>query len=351
MENNVHLSRFEVKRYRGIDGLTVPCLTRANLLTGPNGIGKSSLIEAMWLLTGRYNPQLIWNANIQRFWENAANPLESLSNDVLEVFGIENGEQRSLRMFFDGMPEVPSNPGRADAGEMPPKGIMPFMGRIRTYLDGNEIKGRTERIEIPHGNVEFTIPEQAKRPNCVLDTPTLSYLMTDEYLNLFSRMDREGYGKEVVKAIRMAIPQAEDVKILLTALSKPYLSVTSVHGEQMPIQFYGGGAVKIAKLVMGLFASADSIFFMDEMENGIYYSAMDGFWDSVRHWMDMWNVQLVASTHSHEFVGAAMNAFENDLEELTVHCLFTNRKTGNVGTSTFSGEVLEGARQLGLEIR
>ena len=37
------LNRFEVVRYRGIDGLSLPRLSRANLVTGVNGVGKTAL--------------------------------------------------------------------------------------------------------------------------------------------------------------------------------------------------------------------------------------------------------------------------------------------------------------------
>lgn len=47
-----HLSSFEAVRYRGIDGLSLPRLSRANLVTGVNGVGKTALIEAMWLFAG-----------------------------------------------------------------------------------------------------------------------------------------------------------------------------------------------------------------------------------------------------------------------------------------------------------
>jgi len=55
----VHLSNFSAERYRGIGGLSLPRLTKVNLLTGMNGAGKSALIEAMWLFFGRHNPKAV----------------------------------------------------------------------------------------------------------------------------------------------------------------------------------------------------------------------------------------------------------------------------------------------------
>ena len=57
-----HLESFNVGNYRGLRGLELPRLTQLNLVTGRNGIGKTALLEAMWLFTGRQNSQLLWNA-------------------------------------------------------------------------------------------------------------------------------------------------------------------------------------------------------------------------------------------------------------------------------------------------
>ena len=55
----IHLSSFEAVHYRGIDGLSLPKLNQVNLITGVNGVGKTALIEAIWLFMGRYNSRLL----------------------------------------------------------------------------------------------------------------------------------------------------------------------------------------------------------------------------------------------------------------------------------------------------
>ena len=67
--------------------------------------------------------------------------------------------------------------------------------------------------------------------------------------------------------------------------------------------------------------------------------------------MHEWNVQIVATTHSAECIEAAMAAFEDAPEDLSIHRLFMNEKTGKVEATTFTGEALEGARNLDLEVR
>ena len=51
----IHLSSFEAVHYRGLDGLSIPRLSAANLVTGANGVGKTALLEALWLFMGRHS--------------------------------------------------------------------------------------------------------------------------------------------------------------------------------------------------------------------------------------------------------------------------------------------------------
>ena len=95
-----HLTSFRTVRYRGIDGLSLPRLSQANLVTGVNGIGKTALLEAMWLFVGRYNPMLLWNANVQRSNSHILDPVSRLSGGTLELHGAENGLTHQMKNDF-----------------------------------------------------------------------------------------------------------------------------------------------------------------------------------------------------------------------------------------------------------
>lgn len=58
-----HLADLKIGSYRGIRGLRLDGLKRVNLITGPNGIGKTSVAEAVWLFNGRFYPQAPWSAS------------------------------------------------------------------------------------------------------------------------------------------------------------------------------------------------------------------------------------------------------------------------------------------------
>ena len=100
------LTSFRAVHYRSIDGLSLPHLSQANLVTGVNGIGKTALLEAMWLFAGRYNPMLLWNANVQRSANPVLDPVARLSSDILELHGVENGARHQLKYIFEKVADI-----------------------------------------------------------------------------------------------------------------------------------------------------------------------------------------------------------------------------------------------------
>ena len=131
----VHLSSLKAVNYRGINGLLLPCLSRANLVTGVNGVGKTTVLEAIWLFTGRYNPSLLWNPNILRSAKMVMDPVSRLSKGDLEISGTlyDSTERMTLKTVFEKISDVP--PPVFTGGESGERILqLPIVGRIQTYF-------------------------------------------------------------------------------------------------------------------------------------------------------------------------------------------------------------------------
>jgi AAA15 family ATPase/GTPase len=50
--------KITIKRFRCFDDFTIENLSKINLISGKNNVGKTSLLEAIWLFTGYHNPEL-----------------------------------------------------------------------------------------------------------------------------------------------------------------------------------------------------------------------------------------------------------------------------------------------------
>ena len=163
------LSSFAAVRYKGIHGLSLPRLSQANLITGMNGVGKTALIEAIWLFMGRYYPTLLWNENVQRARNPVRNPVERLSDSVLELHGTERGRDHSVRWTFERGAEFVRPLTVGDKADQVVQ--LPVVGRIDTYLDGALAKGSIGGMQPTSGGMvmhENPVPP-VPRPNCIIE--------------------------------------------------------------------------------------------------------------------------------------------------------------------------------------
>lgn len=61
-----HFSNLHVRQYRNLDHTEIVSISRVNLVTGQHGIGKTSFLEAIYLLTQRGSPLSLFKVISQR---------------------------------------------------------------------------------------------------------------------------------------------------------------------------------------------------------------------------------------------------------------------------------------------
>ena len=348
------LTSFKAVHYRGIDGLSFPHLANANLVIGVNGIGKTAVIEAMWLFTGRHYTSLLWNSDVQRSNRPILDPIAKLTNGVLELEGVENESLHNLKATFKKIGNV-SDVGTASIETSVENDLigLPIVGQIHVEWDENPVGQKaTETFSTPWGTVIFHAHEpDLERPKGVIMSTKSQHEAPKDNLQAYSDMVRQNHKDDFRNAINSIFPEVVDVGILTDEMGEPYLSVVTDDGVQLPLHDLGGGVVRLCRLFLGFFAARGGVLFSDEVENGLHHSVLKDVWARGRAWMRQWNAQLVATTHSAECIDAAMVAFEDAPSDLAIHRLSRNEKTGKVEATTFTGETLAGVRDLDLETR
>ena len=290
----IHWESFEAVHYRGIDGLSLSNLGHANLITGANGAGKTALIEAMWLLTGRHNPVLLWNQNVQRSALPVTNPISVLSDDLLELHGREGRERRTWKAVYRPVTQGHADPaahGMMETnGENKPMPI-PLAGRIDTWIDGTPVK-ETQSTSTPNGVVLGGGAKPGKT-HAMIEGTRGQLEIPDEYLQRYSDLVREGRKEDLTRAIGgLILPRIKGLEILTDESGKSYVSASTSNGDQLPLQALGGGVLRLFRLYLSFGTARDGMVLVDEIENGIHHSVLQDLWARVRTWIREWRLHV-----------------------------------------------------------
>lgn len=353
------LSAFQIGQYRGVSGLALDQIAPFNLVTGPNGIGKTSLLEALWLFHGRNHPGNLWASAIQRSHEAVTDPLERLAAGEIQLAGTEGGRKRMWRVAFaptlnasagTAPAAAPATNGRRDQEELP----APTAGFLHVWLDGKKQKWQRDLVmTTPRGLVRLP-GRETKTGRGILVSAINVLGVADDTVKEFGKLVVSGGKRALIADLRIVLPWVQDVEVVVAESGSSYVLATTEEDVRLPLQALGGGVVRLFHALVAMRTAKTGAIFLDEVEIGLHHSALPDLWRCIRRLATGLDVQVFASTHSSDCVDAAVAVSEespNRLEDLAVHHLYLQPNGKGIRASTYRGETLLGAREINLELR
>ena len=306
----------EINRLRGTKHSKIEGLKQINLFFGKNNCGKSSLLDAFFLISGISNPKLPLNVNIIRNYrrlESSDMKLDFYSLDMSSpiVIKAENGETRELQISV-----VESSSSKVN-----------LLGEdnnvVSTDLDnkyGLVLKYKVDEqayessIIMSHSS-NNSLEQRIKMPAHYKEKLTCRYLnpkfdfttSIDGLVDVIKNKD-EAF---IVNALRLIEPNIKDF-----VLSQNEVLVDIGLNKRIPINMMGDGARKILSILTSIYECKNGIVLIDELSNGFHYSVMKGVWRAIVSVAKKNNVQIFATTHDLDSIkglrDAAMSGEEYD---------------------------------------
>lgn len=321
--------QISIRNFRAIASLDIDNIKQVNLLTGRNNCGKTSVLEAIFLLAGMSNPQLA--VNIHNFRGLILN---------------DNGDFGYLFHGFD-FSRNPSITGRLGYQQrtLDIRPIYPTSTGIFEQLSGGyelaEAKPLSSTItteNIPDGLAfDFSVGENSFRAEIkivpgnptnslrvnmggqVNTTPASGYRESFDtsFINPatitaapYQRLEAILVRKElagIIDALREIEPNLRDVR--LGTGEKIYADIDGI-GRLIPINIMGDGLIRILAILVAISEMKDGVLLIDEIENGLHYTALMPLWKAVFKMIRESNVQLFIATHSDECINAMVRTYQ-----------------------------------------
>lgn len=322
------LERVKITNFRRFRELEVSPATRINVITGSNNAGKTSLLEAIFLLSsggnlsgvniGRYVQGLTKDtrspAVVQRvLWKPMFSALDTGASIEIAADDAAVGAI-SVKIYF----------GDPDEGQRK-EGASGKQYLVCTFWRGNEEVGKSSHL--PDGtDVRFTPGSMARDTEIPFSANILPpYLDMDttssEPARLLGVLRQRKQGDLVVGALQAIEPRLQSIEENSSSGS-PMIWGDIGLSELVPLSVMGGGMVRIVRLALAMAAVEGGVLLVDEIENGIHHSALADVWRVIDDMSKKLGTQVFATTHSYECLQAAASAIEGD--DLSIHRLETD---------------------------
>ena len=271
------ITDIKISNFRGIGDLELTCLKRVNLVIGGNNVGKTSLLEA---IVAAASPGLMEKLP-GLFRANSGKVAERYYKWLLR----DGSSEACIRLNGDTPAEVK---------------LRLVYGRPQSRWDDFDVFGGI--------SFEYSQPGNGLRSRVA----SVQHRSLDSIISNFADAVRSPENEKRLEELLFKL----DPRILSARLDlideEQVISLDVGLSERMPLSQLGQGTYRIVSILADLMGSKPDLFLIDEIENGVHYTALPKIWRALADIAEALDVQIFATTHSKECLAAAIRVFHHE---------------------------------------
>lgn len=375
--DRLRLRSLSIRGFLGIRDLCIQRLGRVTLLTGRNGVGKTTVLDAVRVYAARGAFPALYQLLRRR--EEVSTDTDGDGTFIPDASALFHGRSPVATISVGSLGDLdnlqiemtdPSDPRAAhlvkDHADLLPRGPGPL---FRIKFRGVETIGSWHIPLNAYGAGEFEDRgafQYLPRSGDVSRDPLLDVacvplgpglLSNGEIAQAWDRIALTSDEELAVQALKLVFGDEVDrVAMIGTeadakrhAGRRPVVKLRQ-HPRPVPLRSLGDGAVRLFGVAMALACCGDGFLVIDEAENGIHYTVHSDFWRMVLLTAREHNVQVLATTHSWDcvrgFAQAAADGSESDCVLVRL-----DRNGEEIRAVEYSCEDLATAAEQGIEVR
>ncbi len=369
------LDSLEIKNFRAFKHLRIEKLGRVNLIVGKNNVGKSSVLEALWLYAHNGSQRYVWQVLSQRN-EGNFQKSERLQPDV------DTMQKRlsTIQSLFYGRKELTDT--------IVPIEISPVASKneklsitIRWYTEDTNDEGSTVYKPLKpdqYSSVDNPVPRFATKldkklwqsfaisPSSLFvprsGTPpyhrshsvftSASGLQAEDIGNYWDNIALSDLEIDVLKALHILAPDVVGVNLIGEGNKGERIPKVRTESSNVPIPLrsLGEGMNRMFGIALALVNAKDGMLLIDEVDTGLHYSVLPDLWKLIFEVAHRLNVQVFATSHSWDCIQAFQLAAAANENEEGVLIRLEERKAG-VGAVVFNERDLAIVTREQIEVR
>ncbi len=365
-----HLKSLSIEGFRGIKELAIPRLGRATLLAGRNGVGKTTVLDAVRVYATRARLTALSELLVSREEIAVATDADRADKPGFDGKALFHGRDTSgdarisIGPLHDGERlciAIATLGGEPDS--FPKMLLAKSIGtdaRVLKVMFGDSMKLLPSGPQAFPREVMQLIAESGREMPSELACESLGPGLPDrsDVARLWDRVTLTDEEDRVIQAVNLAVDE-EVVRVAVvgggsgngqTPNSRRLVARLKGHRHPVPLKSLGDGVVRLLGVAAALANSRDGFLLIDEAEDGIHHALHRNFWRMVLQTAQDNNVQVLATTHGWDCVrGFAQAAAELDAVEGVLVRL--ERKENSTRVVEYSEEELSVVARDGIEVR
>ncbi len=301
------IKQVAVNNYKNLNNFNFGGFGRINLLTGKNNIGKTNLLESIYIGLHPSSKGFIDTCEARQVKISAKNfaILDNMFSNLREKY---------IEIAIDGVVS------RIDMEDKEIASIFP-----------------TDAGIIQKGQMNDSVVTS------VAYIPSSYKASGKELSDVYSEIARNKVKKQnLMQSLKDCLKlDIEDVSIL-TDGGEPNIHLSiSGSASTMPLQYFGDATRKSFDILMKCMSlDGGGVALIDEVENGLYYKNQQDFWSTLNEISKQTSYQIIATTHSLEMINAFYKATKDE-EDCRLLKMYRDRKSANMAIQEVENDLLE----------
>ena len=355
------IDKLRIKNYRGIKDLEFSNLGRINIISGRNNVGKSSVLEGIFLMMDYRAPDSTDKISNLRRLPISNDPKElwlpmfrNLDvNTIMEISALIDGNEVKVEYSLDDS-FVPTN--RVGISE---EAFNQCVSSAKTTYTLKMVYSQKDVVNEGHFIITPNhiyvnmhgagVPEeQLKMPNTQFINASVAFV-DQNMINWFSDMEIAGRKQEVIEILKTIEPSVSDI---FTAVrnNRSQLYIVA-NGQRLPLNLAGDGTIRLLFIMLAIVANRNSIILIDEIETGFHYSMYSNLWESIATVAEKSDSQIIATTHSYECIVGAVAGLDGAGMSNELQYYRLDRCDGENMAFGYKGDLIRYAIKENMEVR
>ncbi len=308
------ITKLTLQNFRCFQDFSLDGIRPVTLIAGANNVGKSTLLEGIFLFVDRNSSDVFWKLNSWRGLHHVNLSPKMLWESLFQNMNPETSIRICITNDMEEQTTIFSKDTSFSLSSIPEK-TSPFPQGVRISLANSYplklVYTDQTRNDISHFLISETGVTRILQKSIVNVTPYIHYfssrviLSPQEAAEMFGKIEMAGNKSHCVEVLKLLDPRIKDLSVIVIG-EVPGIFADLGLSSRLSVNMLGDGINKLMHIALLMLANPGAIILIDEIENGFHYSFFPKLWEIIGKLAVETKCQVFATTHSYECINGAM---------------------------------------------